>query len=537
MIAPPQAYGNNTDLLPPHLGPRLPLRGYQSEAIRLIEAAWQRGVRRMALELATGGGKTIIFAELIRRRGGRAIILAHRDELIQQAADKVRMVAPGADVGIVKAESDETSAAIVVASVQTLARPARLARLGRDFTTVVVDECHHAAAETYRDILEHLGCFDDDGPLTLGVTATLDRGDGVGLSDIFQEIVFSLGILPMIEAGHLSELRAIQVQLATDYNRLHTRAGDFIAAETGRAFLDANGPEQVAEAIQSHAADRKTLVFTANVASAHATAEAVRARGISAVATDGGMPVDERRHTFQAFRTGDIRVLANCNVATEGYDEPSVNCVVIARPTKSRSLYTQMIGRGTRRHPGKEDCLVLDVVGATTRHDLQTTATLFGLPVSALASGSVASAVATLRQQAETERIQGELVARTVSLFRQRPVHWVPTANGRFVLSVGGGVVVLRPAGDAWCVEHREGSLTTVLADGLSLEYSQGVAEDFARNAGAGVLIARDAGWRSTPPSDKQLYKLRCLGIPVANVRTKGEATDLITAALAGQVA
>ncbi len=142
------------------LTPRIAVRDYQNDALAKVEAAWQRGVRRMAIQLPTGSGKTIVFAELIRRRGGRALVLAHRDELIGQAADKIRMMIPDADVGIVKAEADETDAAIVVASVQTLSRPERLARLGRDFTTVIVDECHHAAAETYRDILQHVGCFD-----------------------------------------------------------------------------------------------------------------------------------------------------------------------------------------------------------------------------------------------------------------------------------------------------------------------------------------------------------------------------------------
>ncbi len=372
-------------------------------------------------------------------------------------------------------------------------------------------------------------------PLLLGVTATLDRGDGVGLNNVFQEIVFTLDLLPMIEAGYLSDIRAKQIRLAADFNQLHTRAGDFIPAETGRVFLNANGPEQVAAAIQEHAPQRKTLVFTADVAGAYAVADAVADTGLPAAAVDGLTHPRERRRLLRAFRNGDVQVLANCGIATEGYDEPSVNCVVIARPTKSRALYTQMIGRGTRRHPGKDDCLVLDVVGATRRHDLQTTATLFGLPTAALTSASVGEIVAARREQAAAERVQGELVAQTVELFHRRPVHWVEGLDGCFVLSTGQGSLILRPVGEIWTVEHRPiGAKATVLIDGLSLNFAQGYAEDYARTLGAATpLLVRDAAWRFLEPTEKQRQALRRLRIPIAGIYTRGEASDAISRATA----
>ncbi len=243
----------------------------------------------------------------------------------------------------------------------------------------------------------------------------------------------------------------------------------------------------------------------------------------------------ERRRLLRAFRDGDVQVLANCGIATEGYDEPSVNCVVIARPTKSRALYTQMVGRGTRRHPGKDDCLVLDVVGATRRHDLQTTATLFGLPTAALTSASVGEIVAARRERAAAERVQGELVAQTVELFHRRPVHWVEGLDGCFVLSTGQGSLILRPVGETWTVEHRPiGAQATVLIDGLSLNFAQGYAEDYARTLGAATpLLVRDAAWRFLEPTEKQRQALRRLRIPIAGIYTRGEASDAISRATA----
>ena len=511
-------------------------RPYQEDAITAVLAAHTRGVRRPLIVLATGAGKTIIFAELIRRRGGRALVMAHRDELIGQAVDKLRLVMPNAEIGVVKAERDERDAPIVVASIQTLARPGRLARIARDFSTVVVDEAHHAAAETYRLVLAHLGCFDPDGPLTLGVTATADRGDGVGLGAVFEEIVYELPILDLIEQGYLSDLRAVQVRLRADYGALHVRGGDFVDSESAAAFLDADGPTHVAAAYAEHARDRKGLVFTPTVAVAHAVAEAFGASGVPAAAVDGSTPTDERRRILRDFAAGTTRVVANCAVLTEGFDEPSIGCVVVARPTRSRALFQQMIGRGTRRYPGKDDCLVLDVVGASTRHDLQTTATLFGLPVDALATATVATAAAQRREIEEAAHREGELVARTVDLFRRRPVHWVPAGGERFVLATGRGSLVLRQRENAWDVLHLpEHDPPGILATGLDLGYAQGLAEDRAVALGAGALVAREAAWRLQPPTDKQLWRLRRLGIPRSAATTKGQATDLITAAEAAR--
>src|SRR5918999_1429395 len=246
----------------------LTLRPYQKEAIEAILAAEVCGVRRPLLALPTGCGKTVIFAHLIAQRDGRSLVLVHRDELIQQAAEKLQLIAPGLEVGIVKSAKDEVDAPCVLASVQTLSREARLARLPLGFHTVVIDEAHHAVADTYRRILTAVGSFDPDGPLTVGVTATPMRGDQVGLDAVFQEIVYRRSIMEMIIAGYLSDIRGVQVGLKVDFRRLHTRAGDFVNGEIEDLLMEADAPEHLCRAYLEHARGRKALLFTPTVSMA-----------------------------------------------------------------------------------------------------------------------------------------------------------------------------------------------------------------------------------------------------------------------------
>lgn len=515
------------------------LRPYQVEAADAVMAAKARGVTRPLVGLPTGTGKTIVFADLIRRRGGRALVLAHRDELITQAVDKIRMVWPTARPGIVKAERDETDALVVVASVQTVSRRARLARLAPTFGTVVVDEAHHATADSYARVLTHVGAMDEGGPLTIGVTATPERGDGKPLGDVWQEIVYQTPVLDMIRAGYLCDLRGIQVQIAADLDAVHVRGGDLAAGELDDELQAADAPTHVVEAWLRHAADRRaTLIFTATVRLAHGMAEAFQARGIPAEAVDGTTPLDDRRAMLQRLSRGETRVMANCAVLTEGFDLPAIDCIVMARPTQSRPSYIQMVGRGTRTLPGKKDCLVLDLVGNATRHSIQTIATLAGSEAGRIRptdGESLLEAVARAEQGQAELAAQGELVSRTVDLFGRRSFAWVAGDTQRYVLSVGDGVIMLdSPDLERWSVIHatRSGP-RRVLADDLDLGYAQGTAEDLARGMGAGALVARGARWRHDPATDRQRDALRRWKVPVPPGITKGEASDLLAAAVA----
>jgi ATP-dependent helicase IRC3 len=498
-------------------------RPYQQEALDAIRTAYtDQQIRRPLVALPTGTGKTIIFALLLQQRRGRTLILAHRDELISQAVDKLRLVLGDVEVGIVKAERNDVAAPIVVASVQTLARTSRLEQLACDFQTIVVDEAHHAPAASYQRILHYLRAFTPSGPLTLGVTATVDRADRRGLDTTFQAIVFERSLLTMMKAGYLCDLRAVRVAVAANLDAVQRRHGDFADEALGAALLAANAPEQVVAAYQEHAAGRKAVCFTPTVAVAEAMAGAFTAAGISAASVDGTTPLEERRAILSLFESGDVRVLTNCQVFTEGWDCPSIDCVIVARPTSSRGFYTQMVGRGTRIHPGKDDCLILDVVGASQRHELVTVAGLVGLAAQDVAAEGVLGAVAAAEQRRIAASIPGALVARAVDLFARRRLHWVH-AGARFVLTYGDGHYALEPEDAAWRIVQQTRAGSQVTHRGLSLAYAQGVAEDLVRQAGAQHLV------------DPQAALLARYGRPVP--ATKGEASDMLTVLFAQRVA
>lgn len=553
----------------------LALRPYQRAAIDAVAAACARGLRRVLVVMPTGAGKTVAFAHLLRERGGRGLVLAHRDELVSQAVDKLRMVAPELSVGVCKAERDELGAQVVVASVQTLARPARLDRLraawrqpqlfggASGLRTVVADEAHHYPAgeegNTFGSVLTGLGAFDDDGPLVVGCTATPDpltKTEDGELAGGWQEVVFQLGILDGIREGWLVDVRAKEVKLAgADFRDLHSSRGEIKADEAASMLLEADAPAHAARAYQQHAAGRRALVFTPTIALAHEMARAFRGAGVTAEAVDGEMPLDERRAILRRLHTGETLVVPNAQVLTEGFDEPSVSAVIMARPTKSRPFALQCIGRGLRPYPGKTDCVVLDLVGSVRRHDLMTVSAMFGcrdevVEQRGLLAAATQAAEAGALGQAPAPA--GELVAREFALFQARAFAWVASGS-RFSLSLGDqGMVALEPnpeRPELWDVLH----VRTVqrgeryfggrrvpqyvedrkrLFVGLDMGYATGAAEDYVRKAGAAILSRRDAAWRKRPPTEKQAVLLRKWGLWRDGL-TAGDASDVIGARMA----
>lgn len=550
----------------------LTLRPYQNEALDAVAAAETAGTRAQLLVAATGLGKTVMFVELARRRGDRALILVHRDELVSQAVEKVESLWPEVSVGIVKAERDDVHHHVVVASVQTLSRPARLERLRAPFTDdrlllgaaepfglVVVDEAHHATAPTYRTVLDGLGAGTDDGPLLVGVTATPDRGDGTGLDEVFSSIVSNHDMLWGIRAGYLSELRGLAVTANFDLGAVKVTRGDYDQGQAGRAMEDAGTPEIIAKAWQKHAAGRRTLVFTPTVAVAEAVEAEFRNAGVAAAHVSGATPLEDRRRILAGFETGEIDVVANCAVLTEGYDNPRVDCIVVARPTRSRALYTQMVGRGTRRHPDKTDCLVLDVVGATGEHSLVTVPSLFGVenPKRAAAMRDGTGEVSDLVIEDREEQVRvGRIAAAEVELFRRiraEGIAWVRVDDERgegitrYMRTLGTDragkrrptVVIARTIPDPECREwtarliHADRSRTD-LVEAVPLATAQGVAEDWIRNnGGAGNLVAVDAPWRRRRPTEKQVAAARRWRMPIDPDWTAGELSDALDAHIA----
>ena len=514
----------------------LELRQYQQEALAAVEAADLSGQNNPLVALPTGTGKTVVFCELIRRRPGRSLVLVHRDELITQTCEKLMLIAPGLSIGVVQGPRDEHHRDVVVASVQTLSRERRLQRIESAFTTIVVDEAHHATADSYRRVLEALG----PGALVVGFTATPFRGDGESLKEIFPAICYQRTLLDMIRANYLSDLRALRVTLAADFNALHTRAGDFIDSEVADILRAGNAPTLVAEAYAEHARNRKGIVFVPTVAMAEEFASAFLSEGITAEMLSGETPMDERRDLLRRFRRGDVQVVTNCGVLTEGYDEPSVDCIVVARPTKSKTLYVQMLGRGTRRFPGKADCLVLDIAGATARHDLMTLASVFDLPDAKVVNGSsIADVTLAHERDLDMKRSRAAdaaaLIAHDVDLFQARPLNWVVVSAGHFVLSVGDkGMLHVQQGTDGWQATQRTmDGQTVVLSVRPDMDYTIGWAEDYARSLNVAPLLDRKASWRKGTASERQRHTLKKFGIMPADDLTSGEASDLIAACIA----
>lgn len=532
----------------------LSLRPYQVEALDAIRDGVRRGIRRPLVSLPTGTGKTILFSAmasgaLARSRG--VLVLAHRDELLAQAADKMRQFDPALSevvVGLVKAESDEWDRPVVVASIQTLSRERRLARVDRRFDLVIVDEAHHAAADSYQRVLDGVGSFDPDGPITLGVTATPQRADALTLETTFQEVVYHRDILSMIRSGYLCDLVGRQIKLeALDLTKAKVRRGDFVDGEVGEMLEAAEAPLHGVRAWLRYAAGRKTIVFTPTIALAHEFAEEFRERGVRARAISGETKLEERRGVLADFHSGRVEVVCNAQVLTEGFDEPGVSCILIARPTKSQPLYVQMVGRGTRIFPGKPNCMILDLVGATERLDLTTLPRLFGLGddesygdvEEALAETGVSALVGMREERLVRE---GRITAREVSLFGAQRFAWVAVKPGTWSISAGDDTLILvtqttgGEGDERYAVDRRprHGSPER-LASGLDLGYAMGKAEDAARETigFAEVLVSRDAPWRGAPATEKQVTALRRMRVAVPEGCTKGEAADLLGAAIA----
>ena len=345
------------------------LRKYQKEAQAAIVAAWARGVRRTLLVLPTGCGKTIVFCKLCEQlvaQGKRVLILAHRGELLDQAADKMK-VSTGLGCAVEKAErscleGDSQWYRIVVGSVQTMSRKKRLERFdSKFFDAIIVDEAHHVLAGSYQRIL---GYFDNSK--VLGVTATPDRGDSQNLGEFFECVAYEYTLPKAIIQGFLAPISALTIPLKIDLSKVKTQAGDFKSSDIGCAL----GPylEDIATEMVKHCRGRKTVVFLPLISTSKKMKAILERRGLNVAELNG--QTKERGEILQDFQDGRYDVLCNSMLLTEGWDCPDVDCIVCLRPTKVRSLYAQIVGRGTRIAPGKKDLLLLDFLWNSERHDL-----------------------------------------------------------------------------------------------------------------------------------------------------------------------
>lgn len=513
--------------------------------------------------LATGLGKTVIFSELVRRAHAldrRSIILVHREELAAQARTKLHSIVPRASIGLVKAKEDDFEKDIVIASVPTLARVRRLNRIPSDaFGIGIADECHHAAAESWRRVMEHFGAFASDPYRAVpwgGFTATMTRGDEKVLGDIWPEVVSSYGIDYGIQHGYLAPVRGLRVQVRDlILDRVRKSRGDFTDSDLGEALQDADAGPLIVKAWLEHAAGRRTAVFSPTVDTAKQFAQDFRDDGVSAEVVTGDTPTEERRGIYERFRTGQTLVISSVMVLTEGWDAPWAEVAVMARPTSLPGLYAQCVGRVLRPFPagGKRDALVMDVVGVSQRCSLASLIDLVGRDANPY--GEDTEQVVRERHESDPEQdlvsfptwdAGADLVVTEVDLFDQSESAWLQTSAGVWFLATRASYFFLYPRGDG---SFRLGCKSTksmrstkakLLEDDLTIEGGMRWAEYYANREDAGLdagrISSRVATWRRRRPSEKLMAYAATVGVQVNPLENRGQLSDRITLAKANRV-
>nr|DAN95553.1 MAG TPA: Chromatin remodeling complex ATPase [Caudoviricetes sp.] len=462
------------------------LRPYQIEAKNSIFEEWDKGVNKTLLVLPTGCGKTIVFAKVTEdcvRRGDRVLILAHRGELLDQAADKIK-TATG--LGCATEKAEETCLGswyrITVGSVQTLMREKRLGQFPSDyFKTIIIDEAHHCISDSYQRVLQH---FPD--AKVLGVTATPDRGDMRNLGEYFDSLAYEYTLPKAIKSGYLSPIKALTLPLKIDMSGVGIQAGDFKAGDIGTA-LDPY-LHSIADEMAKYCKNRKTVVFLPLVKTSQKFRDILCSKGFQAAEVNGES--QDRAEILADFDTGKYNVLCNSMLLTEGWDCPSVDCIVVLRPTKVRSLYSQMVGRGTRLCPGKDHLLLLDFLWMTERHELCHPADLICTDeeVSKQMTANLEDAGCPIDlEEAEKTAAEDVVAQREEALAKQLAE-----------------------------MKRRKKKLVDPLQFEMSIQ-----AEDLA-----GYVPA--FGWEMAPPSDKQKATLEKLGIMPDEIDNAGKATKLL---------
>lgn len=463
------------------------LRPYQEEARAKVQQEWKEGRKRTLLVLPTGCGKTIVFSKIIEDRvkmGERVLVLAHRSELLEQASDKL-MTATGLGTALEKAENTSIGSwfRVVVGSVQTMQREKRLSQFPPNhFDTIVIDEAHHAISDGYQRVLEHFG-----GANVLGVTATPDRGDMRNLGSYFDSLAYEYPLVDAIKSGYLSKITAITIPLELDLSTVSQQGGDFKASEIGTA-LDPY-LEQIADEMVKQCKNRKTVVFLPLVKTSQKFRDILNEKGFRAAEVNGESK--DRAEILEEFDKDKYNVLCNSMLLTEGWDCPTVDCVVVLRPTKVRALYSQMVGRGTRLAPGKENLLLLDFLWHTERHELCRPAHL------------IASSPEVAKKMTENMAEDTEVEFSLLDAEEQASKDVVAEREEALAKQLA---------------EQRKKKRK--LVDPLQFEMSI-QAEDLAD-------YVPSFGWEMAPPSEKQLEALEKFGIYTEEIGNAGKAGKLL---------
>lgn len=557
------------DEVPAQISPII-LRPYQGACVDAVLAARDRGLQRVLVIQPTGTGKTTVFSELTGRfheDNARSLVVAHRDELLDQAAQRISLQNPTLRVGIEGGDNRAPNGCdAVVAGVQSIGREGckRLAWL--DPKLMVIDEAHHAPAPSYQAAMKNAGVYDGKC-FCVGVTATPHRMDNHPLHGdnecaIFEEVVYEYSLLEAMRDNYLCDIKGFRVSTDIDLSQIKTTGGDYNQKQLSAAVN--TGPRNRA-ALRHWAEtcqDRRTIAFCAGVDHAKQVAEVFRDAGIRAEHVDGGMKSQEREAIIRRFRTGETQVLSNVDICTEGFDAPECSCVLLLRPTKSWALYTQMVGRGLRLADGKPDCIVLDVVDNTARHNIASVPALLGLPADMDLQGNSLRAAANkfgsldamtqaalFKKPSTFDSLSTKITAIDMLGQMAIPDHlrsvarlsWLTLGEGRYLLSLGDHCRVelcTDAIGDWHGVLTRPNTTAVIWSSGTDDRFAIQEAEDLVYDLfpDAGRFSAR-ARWKTDQPTEKQIaFLVRCK-VPQEeiNAMTRGDASNYITMKIEGR--
>lgn len=458
-----------------------PLRDYQQECLDCVINEMKAGINRQLISLPTGSGKTIIMAGIAKQLNKKALIIAHREELIQQAYEKFKLFWPDVDIGICMAEKNEIERQVVIASIQTCSRPKRLARLKElGFELMLIDEAHHSASDSYQTVIKELGFSAKSNKLLIGVSATIKRADNLELGDTFDKLIFGRSIGTMIKAGYLAPVVGRRILTNFSLKGIGVLNGDFAISDLAEAVNTQERNQFISSKFVEYASDRKAIAFCCDVQHCKDLAEAFKASGIASSAVWGEMDPLERKSTLEAFKNNQLQILTSCGILTEGYDEPSVNSIVMARPTRSNALYIQCVGRGLRLWPGKQNCLVLDFTD--TSHNLDGIMSL---------NRTISEAFVMIDgEQQERQEIDRsskievfEDVDKEFDILGSARFIWVSVDNEWSLLDDEKNEIVMRPSDGGYIATlyQANGISHQIVKTPLPLEYCSGVCEDFAR--------------------------------------------------------
>ncbi|KAJ5918645.1 ATP-dependent helicase IRC3 [Penicillium verhagenii] len=557
------------------------LRDYQEESIQSVLKYLGEGHRRLGISLATGAGKTVIFTQLIDRvpphdaKATKTMIIVHRRELVEQAAKHCRLAYPEKFVEIEMGQNKATGHGdIIIASVQTLSR-GRINKFDPSaFKLVLVDEAHHIVARSYREVLGYFGLNEPtpNTPVLVGVSATFARFDGLKLGAAIDHIVYHKDYVDMIEDNWLANAVFTTVKSEANLSTVKKdKFGDFALGSLSQAVNTASTNNITVRTWMANSQGRKsTLVFCVDVEHARQLTATFREHGVDARYITATTHKNVRSEQLEAFKNQEFPVLLNCGLFTEGTDIPNIDCVLLARPTRSRNLLIQMIGRGLRLFPGKENCHIIDMV-ASLETGVLSTPTLFGLhPDEVLdkssakeiqesnSEQSIAPPVECITPQGESdgknpnlkftkydsiydllEDTQSERHIRSLSQNA-----WVRVDATKYLLSESSGWLSIEQDNEMFTVNHvmKFNDPTTekiqftrprLIASGPDLETAVRAADTYAGNKFEKRYISSRQPWRQNPATSAQIAMLNKAHIRDGKLKTgdltRGQATDMIT--------